>query len=71
MTLIAKLVSYNLTRAGAISVMKRALDEFKISPLKTTIPLYRKIMDDASFCKGDFDTGFIHKFVPEEDEDED
>jgi acetyl-CoA carboxylase biotin carboxylase subunit len=70
-SLIAKLVSYNLTRAGAISVMKRALDEFKISPLKTTIPLHRKIMDDASFRKGDFDTGFIYKFVPEEDDDDD
>jgi len=48
--------------------MKRALSEFVISPLKTTIPLYRRIMDDPSFRKGDFDTGFIHKFVPEEDE---
>jgi acetyl-CoA carboxylase biotin carboxylase subunit len=49
--------------------MKRALDEYTISPLKTTIPLYRTIMDDDDFCKGDFDTGFINKFVPEEEED--
>jgi acetyl-CoA carboxylase biotin carboxylase subunit len=69
-SLIAKLVCFDLTREGAISIMKRALTEFTISPLKTTIPLYRKIMDDSAFQKGDFDTGFINKFVQEEDEDD-
>jgi acetyl-CoA carboxylase biotin carboxylase subunit len=67
-SLIAKLVSFDLNRKGAISIMKRALGEFIISPVKTTIPLYRKIMSDPSFLKGDFDTGFINRFVPEEDE---
>ena len=70
-SLIAKLVSFDLTRDGAISIMKRALDEFNIAPLKTTIPLYRRVMDDPAFQKGDFDTGFINRFVSEEDEDED
>jgi acetyl-CoA carboxylase biotin carboxylase subunit len=51
--------------------MKRALDEYKISPLKTTIPLYRRIMDDPEFQKGNFDTAFINRFVPEEDDDDD
>jgi acetyl-CoA carboxylase biotin carboxylase subunit len=69
-SLIAKLVSFDLTRDGAIAIMKRALDEYTISPLKTTIPLYRKIMDDDDFRKGDFDTGFINKFVPQEDDDD-
>ncbi len=68
-SLIAKLVSYDLTRPGAIAIMKRALDEFSIAPIKTTIPLYRRIMDDPFFCKGEFDTGFVNKFVPEEEED--
>ena len=68
-SLIAKLVSFDLTRDGAIATMKRALDEYTIAPLKTTIPLYRKIMDDADFRKGNFDTGFISKFVPEDDDD--
>jgi acetyl-CoA carboxylase biotin carboxylase subunit len=67
-SLIAKLVSFDLNRKGAISIMKRALGEFIISPVKTTIPLYRKIMSDPSFLKGNFDTGFINRFVPEEDE---
>jgi acetyl-CoA carboxylase biotin carboxylase subunit len=70
-SLIAKLVSFDLTRSGAIAVMKRALDEYTIAPLKTTIPLYRKIMDDPEFQKGNFDTGFINKFAPEEEEEED
>ncbi|MCP4625881.1 MAG: acetyl-CoA carboxylase biotin carboxylase subunit [bacterium] len=67
-SLIAKLVSFDLTRAGAIAIMKRALDEYTIAPIKTTVPLYRKIMDDADFQKGNFDTGFINKFVAEDDD---
>ena len=69
-SLIAKLISFDLDRQGAIAIMKRSLDEFEISPVKTTIPLYRQIMDDPEFCKGNFDTGFINKFVPEEDEED-
>jgi acetyl-CoA carboxylase biotin carboxylase subunit len=69
-SLIAKLISYDLTRDGAINIMRRALKEFKIGPIKTTIPLYLEIMDDPFFKKGDFNTAFIKRFVPEEDEDE-
>jgi len=69
-SLIAKLITFDLTREGAIAIMKRALSEFVISPVKTTIPLYRRIMDDPSFRQGDFDTGFINKFIPEEDEED-
>ncbi|MEE9417919.1 MAG: acetyl-CoA carboxylase biotin carboxylase subunit [Desulfatiglandaceae bacterium] len=69
-SLIAKLISYDLTRDGAIAIMRRALEEFRISPIKTTIPLYLKIMDDPLFQKGDFNTAFIERFVPEEEEDE-
>jgi acetyl-CoA carboxylase biotin carboxylase subunit len=67
-SLIAKLVSFDLHRRGAIAVMKRALEEFIVAPVKTTIPLYRRIMDDPSFLEGDFDTGFINRYVSEEDE---
>jgi acetyl-CoA carboxylase biotin carboxylase subunit len=70
-SLIAKLISYDLTRNGAISVMKRALAEFRVHPLKTTIPLYLQVMDDPQFIEGKFDTSFIEKFLPEEDEDDD
>jgi acetyl-CoA carboxylase biotin carboxylase subunit len=70
-SLIAKLISYDLSREGAIRVMKRALEEFAISPIETTIPLYLEIMDDPLFRQGEFDTGFIEKFVPDEMDDDD
>ena len=70
-SLIAKLISFDLTRKGAIAIMRRALAEYTIQPLKTTIPLYLKIMDDASFQTGDFHTGFIHRFIPDEDDEDD
>jgi acetyl-CoA carboxylase biotin carboxylase subunit len=70
-SLIAKLISYDLNREGAIKVMKRALQEFTLKPLKTTIPLYIKIMDDPAFQAGEFDTSYIKKFVPDDDDDDD
>jgi acetyl-CoA carboxylase biotin carboxylase subunit len=50
--------------------MKRALEEFTIKPLKTTIPLYLKVMEDPFFQEGDFNTDFIKRFVAEEDDDD-
>ena len=70
-SLIAKLISYDLSREGAIDVMRRALEEFTISPIKTTIPLYLEIMEDADFKAGEFDTSFIEKFVPDDIDDDD
>ena len=69
-SLVAKLVSHDLNRRGAVRVMKRALSEFQIEPLKTTIPLYLRVMNDPQFQKGDFDTGFINRFVPEDDDED-
>jgi len=39
--------------------------------LKTTIPLYCQVMDDKDFREGNFDTGYIERFLPQEDGDED
>jgi acetyl-CoA carboxylase biotin carboxylase subunit len=69
-SLIAKLVSFDLTRNGAIRVMKRALQELAIGPIKTTIPFHLTIMDDPDFIQGNFDTGFIDRFLPEEEEED-
>jgi acetyl-CoA carboxylase biotin carboxylase subunit len=69
-SLIAKLITHDLTRQGAIRIMKRALEEFTIKPLKTTIPLYLKVMEDPFFQEGDFNTDFIKRFVAEEDDDD-
>ncbi len=70
-SMIAKLISFDSTREGAIRIMKRALTEFQVTPLKTTIPLYLQVMDDADFQAGNFDTSYINRFVPDDDEDED
>jgi acetyl-CoA carboxylase biotin carboxylase subunit len=51
--------------------MKRALREFRIEPVKTTIPLHIRILDDPLFQKGEFTTHFIERFLPGEDEEED
>ncbi len=67
-SLIAKLVSFDLTRNGAIHIMKRALKELDIGPIKTTIPLHLIIMEDPDFIRGDIDTGFIERFLPEEED---
>lgn len=70
-SLVAKLIAYDATRKGAIQVMKRALEEFKIEPLKTTVPLHRRIMEDTDFQRGEFSTDYIKKFVSDDEEDDD
>ncbi len=70
-SLMAKLIAYDTTRSGAILVLRRALQEFIVEPIKTTIPLYLKILDDPAFQNGDIHTGYIKKFVPEDEDDDD
>jgi acetyl-CoA carboxylase biotin carboxylase subunit len=69
-SLVAKLVSFDLTRNGAIRVMRRALKELVIGPIKTTIPFHLAIMVDPDFIQGDFDTSFIERFLPGEDDED-
>jgi acetyl-CoA carboxylase biotin carboxylase subunit len=69
-SLVAKLIAHDATRDGAIRILKKALQDFTIQPIKTTIPLYLKIVDDPGFQKGDIHTGYIKKFVPDDDEDD-
>jgi acetyl-CoA carboxylase biotin carboxylase subunit len=60
-SMIGKLIVHRPTRADAIATMKRALQEFHIAPIKTTIPLHLRIMDDPHFQAGDVDTGFVER----------
>jgi acetyl-CoA carboxylase biotin carboxylase subunit len=60
-SLIAKLLVHRPTRAEAIRAMRRALEEFVLAPLDTTLPLHRAIMEQADFVKGDVDTTFIER----------
>ncbi len=60
-SMIAKLLVHRPTRVQAFAAMRRALDEFVISPIKTTIPLHRALLDQADFIKGNVDTNFIER----------
>ena len=60
-SLMAKLLVYQPTRAEAIACMKRALDEFRVEGVKTTIPLHREIFTNSSFVAGRVDTTFIER----------
>ena len=61
-SMIAKLISVGQTREEAIVRMKRALEEFVIEGIKTTIPFHLKLMDDPKFKEGDFTTKFLETF---------
>jgi acetyl-CoA carboxylase, biotin carboxylase subunit len=62
-SMIGKLIVHRPTRGEAIAAMKRALSEFYIAPIKTTIPLHLQIMDNQHFQSGDVDTGFIERVM--------
>ena len=61
-SMIAKLIVTAQTREEAISKMKRALDEFVIEGVKTTIPFHQKILNDPDFLSGKYTTKFMESF---------
>ena len=61
-SMIAKLIAVAQTREEAINTMKRALSEFVIEGIKTTIPFHLQLMDDPRFKSGDFTTAFMNDF---------
>lgn len=61
-SLIGKLVVHAETRERAFALARRALDELIIENIKTTVPLYRRILDHADFISGQVDTGFIERY---------
>ena len=58
-SLLAKLMAWGETRAEAILRMRRALEEFRIGGIHTTIPFHQQVMDSTRFQGGMFDTGFV------------
>ncbi|MBI5050945.1 MAG: acetyl-CoA carboxylase biotin carboxylase subunit [Nitrospirae bacterium] len=60
-SLIAKVIVHGNDREEAIMRMRRALDEFIIEGIKTTIPFHKKILSDPDFLKGNFNTSFLEK----------
>ncbi|WP_034920446.1 acetyl-CoA carboxylase biotin carboxylase subunit [Gillisia sp. CAL575] len=61
-SMIAKLITTAQTREEAISKMKRALDEFVIEGVKTTIPFHRQLMDHPDYVDGNYTTKFMEDF---------
>jgi acetyl-CoA carboxylase biotin carboxylase subunit len=64
-SMIAKLITTAQTREEAIHKMKRALDEFVIEGIKTTIPFHRQLMDHPDYLAGNYTTKFMEDFVIE------
>jgi len=61
-SLIAKLIVWGKNREHAISRGIRALEEFTVEGIKTTIPFHLQVLQDSRFLKGNFDTSFLDKF---------
>ena len=60
--MISKFAVYGRDRGEAIDRMRRALTEYEVGGIKTTLPFFREIMDDEEFIAGKLDTGFISRF---------
>jgi len=61
-SMISKLITVAQTREEAITKMERALDEYIIEGIKTTIPFHQQLMKNEQFRKGDFTTKFMESF---------
>ena len=70
-SLLGKLLAYGSDRGEAIAVMSRALDEFEISPLRTTTPFLRRVMDEPTFRDGTYTTTLCRRMLPDLADDED
>jgi acetyl-CoA carboxylase biotin carboxylase subunit len=60
--LISKLAAWGRTREESIDRLRRALDEYEVGGIKTTLPFFREIVRDEEFKQGRLDTGFIARF---------
>ena len=65
-SMVAKLITTAQTREEAINKMRRALDEFVIEGVKTTIPFHRQLMDHPDYLAGNYTTKFMEDFEMEE-----
>jgi acetyl-CoA carboxylase biotin carboxylase subunit len=61
--MISKLVAWGATRGEAIAKMKRALGEYHVGGIRTTIPFFLSVLDDEEFARGEIDTGYIERFL--------
>jgi acetyl-CoA carboxylase biotin carboxylase subunit len=64
-SLVAKLIAYGNNRQEAVKKMQRALNEFIIAPIKTTVPFHIRLLENALFIKGDVSTHFVQEMFKE------
>jgi acetyl-CoA carboxylase, biotin carboxylase subunit len=64
-SLVAKLITWGATREQAISRMSRALDEYRLVGIRSTIGLFRKILKEPDFLAGQYDTTYLEKHLAE------
>jgi acetyl-CoA carboxylase biotin carboxylase subunit len=64
-SLVSKLVAYGYNRKDALLKMKRALREYRIIGIRTTLPFFERLLEHPAFLAGDFDTSFVSTLVPE------
>jgi acetyl-CoA carboxylase biotin carboxylase subunit len=60
--MISKLAAWGRNRAEAIDRMRRALDEYLVGGIRTTLPFFREVIRDPEFIDAELDTGFIERF---------
>ncbi|MEO0512420.1 MAG: acetyl-CoA carboxylase biotin carboxylase subunit [Planctomycetota bacterium] len=65
-SMIGKLITHGATRDACMDRMARSLDEYVIEPLKTTIPLQRRMMDDPGFRSGGVDIHYLERLLKEQ-----
>ena len=65
-SMIAKIITIGATRSSAIDRMRRALEEYYITGIKTTVPFHSAIMRNAEFRAGKYDTGFVDRVMSSE-----
>jgi acetyl-CoA carboxylase biotin carboxylase subunit len=69
-SLVAKLITYGRNRNEAIRIMQRALNEFTIAPIKTTVAFHQRLLENASFLKSEISTHFVQDMLKEEETEE-
>jgi acetyl-CoA carboxylase biotin carboxylase subunit len=65
-SLIGKIITIGATRDSAIDRMRRALDEYYVTGIKTTVPFHAAIMRSGAFREGKYDTGFVERMMSSE-----
>ncbi|MBL4906283.1 MAG: acetyl-CoA carboxylase biotin carboxylase subunit, partial [Sneathiella sp.] len=64
-SLIAKLIVHGATRRDCLMRLNRALEEFVVGGIKTTLPLHRELIENEQFIAGDYNIHWLEKFIEE------